>query len=95
MKAGSSQCPSPSSYDDNWTWYAHELDHGQFTRTLSLPFPVSTDHTEANFENGLLHLKLPKSEQARPKKVQVQGGNQRKQLEVGSQGNQQGSHNGS
>ena len=56
-----------------WTWYAHELDHGTFTRSISLPFPVSAERADARFENGLLRMTLPKSEEARPKKIQVRG----------------------
>lgn len=70
----------------NWTWYYHELDHGQFTRTFSLPFPVSTDQSEARFENGMLYLRMPKSEEARPRRIQVQSGaGQRQQIGVGQQ----------
>ncbi len=57
----------------HWTWYAHELDHGTFTRSITLPFPVSPDRADARFENGLLRMTLPKSEEARPKKIQVHG----------------------
>ncbi len=73
----------------NWTWYFHELDHGQFTRSVSLPFPVASDQSEARFENGLLHLRMPKSAEAMPKRIQVQaGGGQRQQIGVGQQAGQ-------
>ena len=72
---------------DRWNWYLHEIDHGQFTRTVSLPFPVSSDKADARFENGLLHLTLPKSEEAKPRRIQVQGkGGQSQQIDVGQQG---------
>lgn len=67
-----------------WNWYMQEMEHGQFTRTVSLPFPVSSDGAEARFENGVLHLTLPKSEEAKPKRIQVQGrGGQSQQIDVG------------
>lgn len=70
-----------------WTWYAHELDHGTFTRSISLPFPVSTDRADARFENGLLRMTLPKSEEARPKRIQVRGlSGQPQQIGVNQQG---------
>lgn len=56
----------------SWNWYLHELQSGQFTRTVSLPFPVSPDQAEAKFENGLLRLRLPKSPAAMPKRIKVQ-----------------------
>ncbi len=73
----------------NWNWYMHELQAGQFTRTMSLPFPVSPDKAEARFENGMLHLRLPKSEAAMPKRIKVQpGASQSRQ--IGTQQMQQG-----
>jgi HSP20 family protein len=69
-----------------WNWYLHELDHGQYTRTISLPFPVSSDRADAQFENGILRLTLPKSEEAKPRRIQVQGrGGQPKQIDVEQQ----------
>jgi len=75
----------------NWNWYLHELQSGQFTRTVSLPFPVSPDQAEAKFENGLLRLRLPKSPAAMPKRIKVQPGTgQSQQIGVGQQQGQQG-----
>ncbi len=74
----------------NWTWYFHELPHGQFTRTVSMPFPVATDRADARFENGMLYLRLPKSAEAMPKRIRVQAGaGQAQQIGVGQQGGQQ------
>jgi HSP20 family protein len=73
----------------NYCWYFHELDHGQFTRTVSLPFPVASDKADAKFENGMLYLTLPKSEEAKPKRIQVQAGaRQAQQIGVGQGGGQ-------
>ena len=58
----------------NWNWYFHELDHGQFTRSMSLPFPVAAEQADARFENGMLYLRLPKSAAAMPKRIKVQSG---------------------
>ncbi len=79
-----------SEESSNWTWYFHELDHGQFTRTVSLPFPVSSDQAEARFENGMLRLRLPKSEEARPRRIQIQAGARQAQQIGVAQGGQQG-----
>lgn len=77
----------------NWNWYVQELEYGQFTRSISIPFPVAADKADARFENGMLHLRLPKSEEAKPKRIQVQSGAGRtQQIGVGQQqGGQQGS----
>ncbi|MGE5619783.1 MAG: Hsp20/alpha crystallin family protein [Sphingomonadaceae bacterium] len=71
----------------NWNWYFHELDHGQVTRTVSLPFQVSSDQADARFENGMLHLRLPKSREAMPRRIKVQmGSGQAQQIGVTQQG---------
>lgn len=70
----------------NWKWYFSELDYGQFTRTVSLPFPVALDKADARFENGMLYLRLPKAAEAMPKRIKVQaGGGQAQQIGVGQQ----------
>ena len=54
------------------TWYLHELPHGSFQRSVTLPFEVNPDAAEATFEYGVLRLRLPKAEQARPRQIKVQ-----------------------
>jgi HSP20 family protein len=51
--------------------HREERSYGAFTRTLTLPFNVDADKVEARFENGVLHLRLPKHESARPRKINV------------------------
>ena len=69
-----------------WNWYFRELDYGQFTRTVSLPFPVAADKADARFENGMLYLRLPKSAEALPKRIKVQSAaGQSQQIGVGQQ----------
>lgn len=48
-----------------------ELPEGKFLRTLRLPSEVDADGVEANIENGILSLTMPKVETARPKKIKV------------------------
>lgn len=52
-------------------WYLREHRYRRFSRTVSLPYPVESDKAEATCENGMLMLRLPKAEQARPKHSQV------------------------
>lgn len=56
------------------TWYLHELGSGSYQRSVTLPFPVDADSTEATFENGVLRVVLPKAEAAKPKKIAISGG---------------------
>lgn len=54
-------------------WHRQERGAGSFVRTLDLPFAVNRDRVEAHFENGVLFIKLPKHENARPRKINVKG----------------------
>ena len=44
----------------------------QFSRVVSLPYPVQADEVKATYKNGLLEIDLLKHEQAKPRKIQVQ-----------------------
>ncbi len=54
-------------------YYRREIAYGQFLRTIPIPVPVKDDQIEAEFKNGILEVRLPKSEEAKPKihKVEV------------------------
>jgi HSP20 family protein len=58
------------------TWYLHELWHGQFRRSVNLPFEVDASKADATFENGIVRIILPKAERARPHKIAIKGANQ-------------------
>lgn len=47
---------------------------GKFERVLTINTPVDFDKVEANFENGVLTLRLPKSEAAKPRQITVKPG---------------------
>ena len=53
------------------TWYLHELPHGQFRRAITLPFEVDQAQADATFADGILKLRLPKAEQAKPRRIEV------------------------
>jgi len=42
-----------------------------FVRSITLPSSVNTDAIEAHYDNGVLRLRLPKAEEAKPKRIQV------------------------
>ena len=56
---------------DESNYLVHELPQGAFTRTLRLPAPINAEHVEADITNGVLTLKLPKAESARPKQIKI------------------------
>ena len=55
------------------TWHLRERRHGTYQRSLSLGTPVQADKANAQFEQGVLTLTLPKAEAARPKQIKVGG----------------------
>ena len=52
-------------------YYRCELCYGKFSRSVALPAAVEAKKVEANYENGILEVTLPKAEEAKPKKVEV------------------------
>jgi HSP20 family protein len=52
-------------------YYRIERRYGSFQRSIGLPQNVSTDSIHANYENGVLHVTVPKIEEAKPKKISV------------------------
>ncbi len=56
---------------DESEYLLQELPHGSFKRTLRLPAAIDADHVEAKITDGVLTLKLPKAESARPKKINI------------------------
>ncbi len=57
---------------DEDNYLVRELPSGSFTRTLRLPAAVDAEHVEANITDGVLTLRLPKAESARPKQIKIQ-----------------------
>ena len=58
--------------DEKRNYHRQERRYGSFCRQLTLPAGVNADACAADFENGVLTLKMPKIEEAKVKKVQIQ-----------------------
>jgi HSP20 family protein len=52
-------------------WLLQERAYGKFSRSLKLPVDVDGAKAEAHVENGVLTLRLPKAEAAKPKAITV------------------------
>ena len=48
-----------------------ECRYGSFCRSLAIPVSVVADEAEAEFENGVLTLTLPKAEEVKPRAIKV------------------------
>lgn len=53
------------------SYHRREREAGFFRRTIGLPVRVDTSKVAANMKNGVLTIILPKSEEAKPKKITV------------------------
>jgi HSP20 family protein len=73
------------------TWYVHELGSGTYRRSITLPFAVDADQTEATFEHGILRVVLPKAESAKPRKISIGGGQPQAEAQAIASGEQTGS----
>ena len=56
---------------DNSQVYRSERFYGRFHRTVTLPKPVAADKVKANYKEGLLTITLPKTEEAKPRQIEV------------------------
>jgi HSP20 family protein len=54
--------------------YRAERFFGRFQRTVTLPAPVAADNVKAQYKDGVLTITLPKTEEAKPKQIDVQAG---------------------
>lgn len=57
--------------DEKVRWHRRERGFGRFQRMLKLPAPVDAEKVEAKLEYGLLRVTLPKSEEAKPRRIAV------------------------
>jgi len=48
-----------------------ERSYGSFQRSFTLPTTVKNDKIDASFKDGILNIKLPKAEEAKPKQIEV------------------------
>jgi HSP20 family protein len=54
-----------------------ERQYGNFTRTFSLPNTVDQDSVQADYDKGVLKIKLAKKAEAKPKQIKVNVGSQK------------------
>jgi len=54
-------------------WHRQERVFGEFSRTVTLPFLVDAEKVESHLRDGVLTIRLPKHESARPRKIAVKG----------------------
>ena len=65
---------------ENDKFFVRERSMGTFTRRLYLSKNLNADAVEAAYNNGILEVRIPVLEQAKPRKVEVRQGNEEKEL---------------
>lgn len=61
----------PAPYE-NASPLREETPFGTFTKTLRLPSKVAADKVEAQYKDGILLIRCPKSEEGKPKQIAIQ-----------------------
>lgn len=77
--------------DESERYMVRERRYGSFTRSIRFPMPVDGDQIDATCKNGELMLRLPKAENARPRRIAVKGDTSRHVIEAQTQSD---GHNG-
>ncbi|MEU5522305.1 Hsp20/alpha crystallin family protein [Streptomyces sp. NPDC047860] len=57
-----------------------ERPTGTFTRQLFLGDTLDTDRIDASYDAGVLTVRIPVAEQAKPRRIEISGGDRRKEL---------------
>jgi HSP20 family protein len=65
-------------YGDGESAISRERMMGTFTRRVQLGDNLDTEHVEAAYADGVLAVRLPLLEKARPRKVEIQGVSKKK-----------------
>jgi len=72
--------------DNSERVHRFERTYGMFERTFVLPNTVDTDRIDARYENGVLHVSIPRAERAKPREIRVNAANSgSSQIRTGSQ----------
>ncbi len=61
----------PEQTSDDDTWHRRERVFGTFTRDIELPFGVDSEKVDAKYRDGVLKVRLERSDAEKPKKIAV------------------------
>jgi len=65
---------------DNAEYQVNERPRGVFSRQLFLGDTLDTDHIQAGYEAGVLTLRIPVTERAKPRKIAITAGENTRQI---------------
>ncbi len=69
--SGETAAPAISS-DENVRTLRSEIGYGKFSRAFEMPEEIDADNIEANLDNGVLTVRVPKAEAVKPRTIKVQ-----------------------
>lgn len=80
--------------DENSRWHLIERTYGRFSRSFQLPKGVNDGEISADYDHGVLRVRIPKSALPQPRKIEIgQRGSGKEQAQVSGSsksGNQSG-----
>lgn len=56
---------------DEAQYHVRERRFGSFSRSIRFPVLVKSEGVQANFEDGVLTLNVPKAEEVKPKRIEI------------------------
>jgi HSP20 family protein len=68
------------TYGEDVELQAAERPRGVFSRQLFLGDTLDADHVEATYDTGVLTLRIPIAEKAKPRKIEIAGGSTPKEI---------------
>jgi HSP20 family protein len=69
--------------DENSRWHLIERTYGRFTRSFQLPKGVNDSEISAEYDHGVLRVRIPKSALPQPRKIEIgQRSNGKEQAQV-------------
>ena len=66
----------------DWEMLASERPRGVFSRQLVLGDNLDLEHIEAAYQDGVLRLKVPVAEKAKPRKIEIKTGAAQEQTSI-------------
>ena len=85
MLTGRGERPYPYGEDGDRGVRRIERGFGRFERSLRVPRGLDPEAIEAHMSNGVLHLRIPKPESLKPRRIEIKGGDETRQIESESQ----------
>jgi HSP20 family protein len=61
--------------DNEKGFHRIERSYGSFTRSFAIPNTFDTENIAASYKNGVLTVKLPKKEAAKPRTIKIESAN--------------------